>query len=406
MKPTVAVCVAFLCSPFLVAQTPSPPALIRHISTYSGFVLVVKADGAVVGWGREQDGLAARPRSRSGVVEAPAAIDLPGKARQVAVGDGAAYALLEDGTVVSWGTNYDGQLGNGPAGANGVLGVNPKPSVTPVKVTGLADIIQIEAGARPAIALRKDGTVWAWGSREDGALGDDSKPTGRVLRVVNALAPVAVPGLEGITQIAAGPSFNLALTRDGHVMAWGTNNYGELGNGTRSTAWTPAPVSGLDHVAAIAAAKGGGTNVSGAVRDDGTVWVWGSNSSAMMGNGEGPLSPDDPGGRNLLPLQVKGLAGARRLSLGMGHAAALLADGTLRMWGHDGFGQIGVGTSGFYHEKPMKVPALTNVAAVYLGGPHSFAVRADGTLWMWGFGFSGQGIFGKNLKVPTLVELE
>jgi alpha-tubulin suppressor-like RCC1 family protein len=100
------------------------------------------------------------------------------------------------------------------------------------------------------------------------------------------------------------------------------------------------------------------------VRDDGTVWLWGSNTSAQMGNGQGPMSPDDPGGRNLLPLQLAGVTSAKDLSLGGGHAAALLADGTLRMWGHDGFGQIGVGTSGFYVEKPKKVIGLSGVTAV------------------------------------------
>jgi alpha-tubulin suppressor-like RCC1 family protein len=100
--------------------------------------------------------------------------------------------------------------------------------------------------------------------------------------------------------------------------------------------------------------------------------------------GEGPLSPDDPGGRNLLPLAVQGVAGARHLAIGAGHVAALLGDGTLRMWGHDGYGQIGVGTSGFYQEKPVKVPGIANVAAVYLGSMRSYAVRADGTFWIWG----------------------
>ena len=396
---------ALLCSHVLVAQTSPPAGLIRHVAARS-FVLVVKADGSVVGWGAEADGLAARPRSPSGVAGSPVAINLPGKARQVAVGEATAYALLEDGTVVAWGANADGQLGKGAMGTNVELGTFPKPSFTPVKVTGLADIIQIEAGARHALALRKDGTVWAWGSRDDGTLGDGDARGGRVLRVVGALAPIAVPGLEGITQIATGWKHNLALRRDGRVMSWGTNSDGELGIGTRFTGWTPAEVTGLDRVVAIAAGSGAAHGVSGAIRDDGTVWLWGSNAAAMMGNGEGPLSPDDPGGRNPLPVQVKGIAGAKSLRIGEGHVAVLLGDGTLRMWGHDGWGQIGVGTSGGYHEKPMKVTAIANVAAVYLGGVHSFAVRADGTFWMWGFGFyRGQGIIGKDLHVPTRLDL-
>lgn len=158
-------------------------------------------------------------------------------------------------------------------------------------------------------------------------------------------------------------------------------------------------------VVAIDAGSGAAHGVSGAIRDDGTLWLWGSNASAMFGNGAGPLSPDDPGGRNLLPAPVKGIAGAKSLSIGEGHVAVLLGDGTLRMWGHDGWGQIGVGTSGFYHEKPMKVTTLANVTAVYLGGAHSFAVRADGTFWIWGFGYQGRGLLGKDLHVPTRLDL-
>lgn len=76
------------------------------------------------------------------------------------------------------------------------------------------------------------------------------------------------------------------------------------------------------------------------------------------------------------------------------------------MRGHDGWGQIGVGTSGFYHEKPVKVTGISNVSAVYLGGTHSFAVRADGTLWIWGHNFiDGQGLLGKFLHVPTRLDL-
>ncbi|MEK6689269.1 MAG: hypothetical protein AABZ01_12535, partial [Gemmatimonadota bacterium] len=341
MNPTrfgLATAFALLGPQLLVAQTPTTDGLIRHVAARH-FVLVVKTDGSVVGWGNEEDGMAARPRS-TGIVAVPTVIALPGKVRQVAVGLLSAYALLEDGTVVAWGDNHDGQLGNGAMGANIVLGIYPKSSVTPMRVTGLEDIIQIEAGERYALALRQDGTVWAWGLRDDGAIGD-GKPT--TLRPLSAIGPVQVPGLEGITRIAAGRTHNLALRRDGHVMSWGSNSEGELGIGTRFTGWTPAEVTGLDRVVAIDAG-GAARGISGVIRDDGAVWMWGSNVETMMGNGEGPLSPDDPGARTLLPVPLKGIAGAKSLSLGGGHAAVLLGDGYLRMWGHDGWGQIGVGT--------------------------------------------------------------
>ena len=86
--------------------------------------------------------------------------------------------------------------------------------------------------------------------------------------------------------------------------------------------------------------------------------------------------------------------------------AALLRDGTLRMWGHNGFGEMGAATPGSYATTPVKVTALTNVVAVYLGNSRSTAVLADGSFWMWGFGHaSAQGLLAKNLKVPTRLDL-
>ena len=399
MKPFLFafITIGALCAPVaLLAQTAAPSASIRDVAG-TQFVLVARGDGSVVAWGR----------APGGALAVPTPIALPGLAQRVAVGESSAYVLLEDGSVVAWGENDEGQLGNGPSGSSKPLGTYPKASVTPVKVTDLAGIVAIEAGRKHAIALRKDGTVWAWGLRDDGAVGDgDAKQAGG-LRVLSATAPVAVRGLAGITQIAAGPTHNLALTRDGKVMSWGSNGAGELGVGTRTNGWTPAEVPGLVNIVAIAAGSGQGTyGVSAAVRQDGTLWVWGSGSSAQMGNGVRNPSPDDPGGRNLLPLQVKGIAGAKDAGVGAGHIAALLTDGSVRAWGMNGYGELGLGATSAYEVVPVKVPGLTNVTAVRLGGYNSYAIRSDGTLWIWGFGLSsGRGILSRHLAAPTRLDL-
>ncbi|MEO6235584.1 MAG: hypothetical protein ABIQ52_01210 [Vicinamibacterales bacterium] len=403
MKSTL---IAIISSIALVSAT-SPGAqalpssnLIRDVAAGGG-VLVVKADGSVVRWGR----------SPGGALAAPVILDLPGKVLKVAVGGAnlggfTGYALLGDGTVMAWGDNDEGQLGNGASGADRPLGTYPKPSITPVKVTGLGNIIAIGAGDKHAVALRKDGTVWAWGSREDGVLGGgDAKPAGS-LRVLSAMAPVPVPGLAGMTQIAVSGSHSLALTADGHVMSWGRGHSGQLGVGTRLIGWKPATVPGLDNVVAVAAGNGSGAGgVSGALRRDGTVWIWGDAAAGMMGNGQRPGSPDEAGGRILLPLQVNGIAGATQLAIGGGNVAALLGDGTLRMWGHNGYGESGTGSANAYELRPVKT-ALTGVAAVYLGNMRSYAVRTDGTFWIWGFPYTpGAGILAKTWKVPTRLDL-
>ena len=173
------------------------------------------------------------------------------------------------------------------------------------------------------------------------------------------------------------------------------------------TGWTPAEVTGLANIVAIAAGSGQGTyGVSAAVREDGTLWVWGSGSSAMMGNGVRNPTPDEPGGRNLLPLQVKGIAGAKAAAVGAGHIAALLNDGSVRAWGMNGYGELGLGATSSYEAVPVRVPGLANVATLRLGGYNSYAIKSDGTLWISGFGLSSsRGILSRHLAVPTRLDL-
>jgi hypothetical protein len=151
--------------------------------------------------------------------------------------------LKNDGTVWAWGRNDYGQLGNG-TNTNSNL---------PVPVSGLSGVTDIAGGFYHSLALKNDWTVWAWGYNNDGELGNGTNTNSNVpVQVVTSLGG---PALSGITDIAGGGLHSLALKSDGTVWAWGRNSEGELGKGTNTNSKVPVQVSGLTGVTAIA---GGG----------------------------------------------------------------------------------------------------------------------------------------------------
>jgi len=184
----------------------------------------------------------------------------------IAAGETHTVALKSDGTVWAWGNNSDGQLGNG----------STTQSPVPVQVSNLTKMIAIAAGGSHTIALKNNisnFTVWTWGRNSNGQLGDGTT-TGRT-------TPVEVSGLTSVVAVAAGSAHTVVLNADGTVRAWGSNISGQLGDGTTTDRLTPVEVSGLTSVVAIAA----GTAHTVALNTDGTVWAWGSNISGQLGDG-------------------------------------------------------------------------------------------------------------------------
>lgn len=224
-------------------------------------------------------------------------------------------ARKADGTVWAWGLDYAGRLGNGPDGG---------PGLSPVQVTGLTGAIRISAGGGHSLALRNDGTVWAWGDNGKGQLGDAT--------TITREAPVRVSGLNDVVEIAAGEDHSLARTRDGSVWAWGGNYEGQLGDGTNTDRPTPVRVTGLAGAVALSA---GGT-VSAALTSDGSVWTWGANFEGQLGDGTFDSST--------APARLSGLDGVAAISVGSGHTLAAKRDGSLLAWGRNDFGQAGDGT--------------------------------------------------------------
>lgn len=252
------------------------------------------------------------------------------------VGGWHSVALKSDGTVWAWGDNAFGQLGSGN-----------NDSTTPVKVDPLSSVTKIAAGRQLSLALI-GGEVWAWGSPPfkindiSGvtaiAAGDTPsvalKSDGTVWNL-SSVPPAQITGVSGVTAIAAGAEHVLALKGDGTVWAWGLNEFGQCGDdpAKESTKTAPFQVPGLSGITAIAA----GARQSMALKSDGSVWMWGQGTSGQLGNGStNPINPT--------PAQISGFTGVVAISTGRLHSLALKGDGTVWAWGDNGLGQLGDGS--------------------------------------------------------------
>ncbi|MCC8246764.1 RCC1 domain-containing protein [Saccharothrix luteola] len=271
----------------------------------------------------------------------------------------------DTGCVFAWGQGQNGQLGDGSSGYRADPGAIP----------GFGDVVAIAAGSAENLALRADGTVWAWGY-------SSAVPGHRSER------PARVPGLSGITAVAAGASNGLALGSDGTVWSWGSTGMGQIGDGVDYESdhqTTPVRVAGLTGVVDIAV----GQHNSYAVKSDGTVWSWGYNFLSRLGNGVA-CDQDVPGTcSSNVPVQVVGMTDAVAVSA---EGFALKSDGTAWVWGSNAYGLLGTGSTDNLEESlvAIQVPGLTDVVEIDGSNANRYARKADGTVVAWGSNANGQ----------------
>ncbi len=245
-------------------------------------------------------------------------------------------------------------------------------------------IVQVWGGGRHTMALLTNGSVWTWGSDVSGKLGDNQSCVDYTDTSHDSHLPLRVHGpgnvgyLNSIIAVSAGESHNTALKSDGTVWTWGWNALGQLGDGTTNDAHTPVQVVGLTNIVAI---SGRGYHTL-ALKSDGTVWAWGLNSSGQLGNGSTSFT--------MLPMQVKGLTNPANISAGYTISMARMSNGTLQVWGTDRKGEMGQGISNYISYVPVPVPGISNVISVSADFQEPEALKADGTIWMWGWNNLGQ----------------
>jgi alpha-tubulin suppressor-like RCC1 family protein len=380
---------------FNQSDTPVPTSGLNFVTAVAAgrrHSLALLSNGTVVAWG--QGGAGQLGDGEQATSDVPVAVQGLTGVTAIAAGTNDSLALLSNGTVMAWGGNESGQLGDG----------STVESAVPVAVKGLTGVTAIAAGGEHCLALLSDGKVMAWGANEDGQLGTGD--------LSNHNVPVAVKALTGVAAIAAGGEYSLALLGEGTVMAWGADEYGQLGNSAVETRGggeegeeevrfsdVPVAVNGLSEVSAIVA----GVRHSLALLKGGTVMAWGADEFGQLGDGSIVRSEE-------APVAVSGLAGVAAISAGGEHSMALLGNGTVMTWGEDKYGELGDGLAGEPSDVPVTVGALREAKSIAAGGSHDLAlsepiptVTAISPTVGAGEGGTTVRITGTNLEAVTAV---
>ena len=270
--------------------------------------------------------------------------------------------LRQGGGVTCWGLNADGQLGDGTL----------TPRASGVSVAGLDDAIALAAGERHTCAVRTGGAVVCWGADDTGQLGDGGGP--------DRPTPVPVGGVAGATAVAAGAGFTCALLADRSVICWGDDSDGEIGDGAAAASpRPPTAVVGLSNVRVLSAHW----QHACAVRTDGSLVCWGSNTSGQLGDGTLINRPQ--------PTPVPDVQNVVTVTTGLSHTCAMMA-GAISCWGSNSQGQLGSNNGGATAPvtAPLLVPIVTDPIAIAAGAQHTCAVRLNGQVLCWGQNSTGQ----------------
>ena len=305
-------------------------------------------------------------------------------------------ALKKDGTVWGWRRNNNGSLGDNTL-THRATAMQVKDSAT----TYLTGIIDIAAGQTNSIALKRDGTVMVWGYNASGQLGNGT--------TTHSLIAIPLSGMTNAKAVAVGQHCNFILKKDGTVYALGQNNYGQLGNGTTTSSLQPVQVminatTPLTNIDSISVSF---THVL-ALTKEGTVWAWGSNDSGQLGD-------NTQIGSSYAKQVMNGaqpLSGIVSVETGFYNGFALAQDGTLWDWGSNGNGRLGDGTKDM-----KKIPSQGNklnvrkgIANVASGGYHGAALLENGEVWSFGSNGSLQLSNGTTTEsivpIRSLTELE
>lgn len=322
------------------------------------FTQGVKANGTLWAWGENTYGQLGDGTTTNRNI--PVFIRKTNDILTIAAGGNHSLGLKTEGTLWSWGINDSGQLGNGTFG--GYI-------VSPKQIGSDSSWIGIAAGSKHNIALKANGTIWAWGLNNCGQLGD-----GTLIKKTN---PLQIGSDSNWCSIVASAFHSLGLKVDGTIWSWGLNDSGQLGDGTFINKWSPIQIGTGDQWVSIASYG----SHSLALKSDGTLWAWGSNIHGQLGSGSANIYNS--------PIQVGLDSQWVSITNGASHSLGLKANGTIWGWGYNNFGQLGDGTT-TDRFVPKQIGIEKKWVSIASGVKHSVAIKSDGTYWTWGYNYQGQ----------------
>lgn len=323
----------------------------------------IRTGGTLWTWGRNNSGQLGDGTS-VGSRSTPTQIGTASDWQYISCGASHTIALKSNGTLWAWGANASGQLGNG----------NYSNSNVPVQIGSDTDWAMISAGDEFSLALKTNGSLWGWGRNDNSQLGDGT--------IVSKNLPIQIGNQTNWEHISAGATHCLAIKTNGTLYGWGVNSLGQLGNGSTANETSPVKIGNDNDWDKV----GASTIHSIAIKDDLSFWVWGGNNEGQLGMGTSGT------GTNVTnPFNIVALNGCNTISKGSQNTIIRKTDGTVWNWGANLVGQLGNGTTNSNPTtSPIQLGSANDWQTISMRGTHVLALKNDGTLYAWGNNFYGQ----------------
>ena len=337
----------------------------QKISAGINHTLGVKADGTLWAWGKNDVGQLGLGNNTNKTT--PTQIGTASNWVFVSAGYSTSFAIKTDGTLWGWGDNQFSKIGDGTSTNR----------TAPVQVGTATNWVSVDS-KNNTLALRSDGTLWGWGFNSTGQLGDGT--------TTDKAIPTQIGTSTDWMSVSAGADATVALKTNGTLWSTGYNTSGQLGNGLSGAySWNPTihTFTQIGTDTDWQKISMGNTHTL-AIKTNGTLWVWGSNDKGQLGDGTTTLKN--------VPTQIGTGTDWNKVSATTSHSLAIKTDGTLWAWGNNSYGQLGNGTSSstVVGTTPAQIGTGTTWSDVFSRAQLSAALKTDGSFSGWGYNGSGQ----------------